>query len=72
LRISQNLIEKQLELKEASTRRKILALKHQLQTGNKPPATAPEKQSTSTSAIVTRSEAIPMSKSDQTVLSSNI
>ena len=62
-------MEKQLELKEASTRRKILALKQQLQSGSKPPATAPEKRSMSTSAM---SEAIPMSKSDQTVLSSNI
>ena len=60
-------MEKQLELKEASTRRKILALKQQLQSGNKPPATAPEKRSMSTSA--TMSEAIPKSKSDQTVLS---
>jgi peptide/histidine transporter 3/4 len=42
-------MEKQLELKEASTRRKILALKQQLQNGNKLPATAPEKQLTSTS-----------------------
>ena len=66
LRISQ--MEKQLELKEASTRRKILALRQQLQSGSKPPATAPEKRSMSTS---TMSEAIPMSKSDQTVLSSN-
>jgi hypothetical protein len=65
-------MEKQLELKEASTRRKILALKQQLQNGNKLPATAPEKQLTSTSTTVTRSEAIPTSKSDQTVLSSNI
>ena len=62
-------MEKQLELKEASTRRKILALKQQLQSGNKPPATAPEKRSTSTS--VTINEAIPKSKSDQTVLSNN-
>ena len=62
-------MEKQLELKEASTRRKILALKQQLQSGNKPPATAPEKRSMSTSA--TMSEAIPKSKSDQTVLSNN-
>ena len=62
-------MEKQLELKEASTRRKILALKQQLQSGSKPPATAPEKRSMSTSA--TMSEAIPKSKSDQTVLSNN-
>ena len=62
-------MEKQLELKEASTRRKILALKQQLQSGNKPPITAPEKRSMSTSA--TMSEAIPKSKSDQTVLSNN-
>ena len=60
-------MEKQLELKEASTRRKVLALKQQLQSGSKPPATTPEKLSTSA-----MSEAIPMSKSDQTVLSSNI
>ena len=62
-------MEKQLELKEASTRRKILALKLQLQSGNKPPTTAPEKRSMSTSA--TMSEAIPKSKSDQTMLSNN-
>ena len=67
LRISQ--IEKQLELKEASTRRKILALKQQLQGGSKPPATAPEKRSMNTPAT---GKAIPMSKSDQTVLSSNV
>ena len=64
-------MEKQLELKEASTRRKILALKQQLQNpGNKPPLTAPEKCSTSTSA--TSNQAIPTSNSDQTMLSSNI
>lgn len=69
LRISQ--MEKQLELKEASTRRKILALKQQLQNpGNKPPLTAPEKHSMSTSATV--NQTIPTSKSDQTMLSSNI
>jgi hypothetical protein len=64
-------MEKQLELKETNTRRKILALKQQLQSGNKPPTTVPEKRSTSTSAT-TISEAIPTSTCDQTVLSSNI
>ena len=64
-------MEKQLELKEASTRRKILALKQQLQSGNKPPATAPEKRSMSTSDTIIISEAILKSKSDQTVLSNN-
>ena len=65
-------MEKQLELKEASTRRKILALKQQLQKpGNKLPLTAPEKHSTSTSTAL--NQAIPTSKSDQTMsVSSNI
>ena len=68
LRISQ--MEKQLELKEASTRRKILALKQQLQNpGNKPPLTAPEKHSMSTSA--TANQTIPTSKSDQTRLTAD-
>ena len=62
-------MEKQLELKEASTRRKILALKQQLQSSSKPPATAPERQSTST--LATMSKGIPPSKSDQTMLSSS-
>ena len=59
-----------MELKEASTRRKILALKQQLQSGNKPPATAPAKQSVYTSTNTKAS--IPASKSDQSVLSSNM
>ena len=68
-------MEKQLELKEASTRRRILALKQQLQSGNKPPATAPAKQSMYTSATSHTNDAkapIPMSKSDQTVSSSSV
>ena len=67
-------MEKQLELKEASTRRKILALKQQLQSGNKLPATAPAKQSvhTSTTKISDTRASIPVSKSDQTILSSDI
>ena len=62
-------MEKKLELREASTRRKILALKQQLQSSSKPPATAPERQSTST--LATMSKGIPPSKSDQTMLSSS-
>ena len=69
-------MEKQLELKEASTRRRILALKQQLQSGNKPPATAPAKQSMYISATNHTNDAkkapIPMSKNDQTVSSSNV
>ena len=57
-------MEKQLELKEASTRRKILALKQQLQGGSKPPSTAPAKPSTHTAALPSKGS-IPSSKSDQ-------
>lgn len=65
-------MEKQLELKEANTRRKILALKQQLQSGNKPPLTAPAKQSVHTaSAPVDVKAHIPTSKSEQVILSPN-
>ena len=65
-------MEKQLELKEANTRRKILALKQQLQSGNKPPLTAPAKQSVHTvSTPVDVKAHIPTSKSEQVILSPN-
>ena len=69
LRVSQ--MEKQLQLKEASTRRKILALKQQLLSGNKPPPTAPAKSSPNNTLPTNYIKAsVPSSKSDEIHLSS--
>ena len=59
-------MEKQLELKEASTRRKILALKQQLQGGTRPPSTAPAKPAMHIT-VPPLKESIPTSKSDHLV-----
>ena len=68
LRVSQ--MEKQLQLKEASTRRKILALKQQLLSGNKPPSTAPAKPSPNNTLPSNYIKAsVPSSKSDEIHLS---
>lgn len=72
LRISQ--MEKQLQLKEASTRRKILALKQQLQSaGSKPPSTAPAKPFTEPDAVPQvkcDNASIQSSKSDDVMMTS--
>ena len=71
LRLSQ--MEKQLELREASTRRKILALKQQLQSGTKPPSTAPADFEKPSSRRATTSKdsspPVPSSKSAYVMLS---
>lgn len=65
LRISQ--MEKQLELKEASTRRKILALRQQLQGESVPVGISPTKQSMHKSAMKSDTkDALPVSNNDQT------
>ena len=71
LRISQ--MEKQLALKEASTRRKILALKQQLQSAGSKPSTAPAKPFTESDAVLQmkhENASIQSSKSDDVMMTS--